>query len=163
MVKRIIVVAVLVAFGCVVWAAKQGADAIDVIVPKTVNQDIPCEDPNVVGVEPDGAPEFRVDRELRMVGAQNVMFLTVTESHGWYADYVYVRLRYEEEDADGRRRMVGTPINYLMKGYLDFGKTLEDRTTLLYYEFGDLKELGTTENWHVKVVKWRKVLAPKPE
>lgn len=164
MAKRLVALAVLASLGYVVWAVRQGADAGDAVLQEPVVRANPCEDPDVVGVKPDGAPKFHVDRELRMVGERQVMFLTITESHGWYADYVYVRLRFEETDENGKRRMVGNAISYLMKGYIDFGKTLEDHTTLLPFEFGEeLEDLGTTEDWHVKVVQWGKVLAPKRE
>lgn len=161
MAMRLVALAVLVTFGCVVWSARERANANEAVFREHIATHTPCENPDVVGMEPDGFPKFDVDRELRMVGDQHVMHIAITERHGWYADWIYVRLRYEEVDENGKRRIVGTPIDYLMKGYVDFGKTLEDNTTLLDFEFGELEELGTTENWHVKVVQWGTVLAPK--
>jgi len=137
MAMRFTLVAVLLVFGYVVWDARQRADSgVEKPGEPPPPAHHPCENPDVVGVEPEGRPDFNVDYELRKVGEQNVMFMKITESHGWYADWIYVRIRHEEMDENGKRRMVGQPINYLMK--------------------------GTTENWNVKVMKWGKVLAPKP-
>ena len=163
MAKRLVALAVLAILGYVVWSTKQSVNTEGENPAMITPVQPPYEKADVVGVEPDGNPEFQVDHELRMVGERNVMFITITESHGWYADHVYVRLRYEEENENGKRRMVGSAITYLMKGYVDFGKTLEDNTTLLSHEFGELEGFGTTENWNVKVAQWGKVLAPTPE
>lgn len=162
MAKRLAALSVFVILGYVVWTAKPSADAENGNPAEPPPNLVLCENPDVVGVRPDGAPKFHVDHELRMVGDRTVMFITITEAHGWYADYIYVRLRYEEEDENGKRRMVGNAITHLMRGYIDFGKTLEDDTTLLKHEFGELEGFGTTENWNVKVAQWDKVLAPKP-
>ena len=165
MVKRLLVVAVLGGLGIVVWMKKDGAEAGEVEMTESVavvNDPAPYFDPDVEGVEPDGAAEFNVVHELHMVGERNVMSFTVTEIHGWYADHVYVQFWFEKEDENGKRQRVGDPITFLMKGYIDFGKTLEDNTTLLNYEFPELDGFGTTENWQAIVSQSGKVLAPTP-
>lgn len=167
MAMRLLVVAVLLALGIVVWLNKEGADENEAaltndVTVETEPKQAPYFDPKVEGVEPDGSPEFNVVHELRMVGQRNVMFFTVTESHGWYADHIYVQFWYEEEDENGERHRVGDPVTILMKGYIKFGQTLEDNTTLLDYEFPELDGFGTTENWQARVTQHGQVLAPKP-
>jgi len=167
MAMRLLVVLVLIVLGVVVWMKKEGAEEgeiklAEVAQTETKDKPAPYFNPNVEGVEPDGAPEFNVVHELRMVGQQTRMFFTVTEAHGWYADHVYVEFWYEEEDENGERRRVGDPVRLMMKGYVDFGKTLEDNTTLLDYEFPELDGFGTTENWQARVNQYGKVLSPLP-
>lgn len=165
MVKRLLVVVVLGGLGVVVWMKKDGIETAEVKLaeaPPPVDAQAPYFDPDVEGVEPDGAPEFNVVHDLHMVGKRNVMSFIVTETHGWYADHIYVTFWYEEEDEDGKRQRLGDPIEFLMKGYIDFGKTLEDETTLLSYEFPELDGFGTTDDWQVIVSQSGQVFAPKP-
>ena len=165
MAKRLVAVVVLVALGILVFAKKERAETREVELTESVrtqDQQAPYFDPDVKGVEPDGPAEFNVVHELRMVGERNVMTFNVTEIHGWYADHIYVQFWYEEEDENGTRQRVGDPIPFLMKGYVDFGKTLEDHTTLLDYEFPELDGFGTTDNWQAIVSQSGKVLAPIP-
>ena len=165
MVMRLLVVVVVGGLGIMVWMKKDGAETGEIKLTEDVqteSQPAPYFDPNVQGVEPDGAAEFNVVHELHMVGERNVMSFAVTEIHGWYADHIYVDFWYEKEDRNGERQRVGDPITFLMKGYIDFGKTLEDNTTLLNYEFPELDGFGTTENWQAIVSQSGKVLAPTP-
>lgn len=160
MAGRIIAVLILAGLGFCVYSTKQQAN----IPMPGPEKDKPrgYENADAVGVKPEGEPEFHVDVELRLIGPRNVLEFTITEAHGWYADFVYVEFWYGEKDEDGEWNQVGDPVVYMCHHFLDYGATLVENTTLMDIEFPELDgEFGTTENWQARVNDWRRVLAPE--
>ncbi len=160
MAARIVAIVLVAGLGIFVWVTKHEADN-PVFVPP-VNQKDKFYDPNVEGLEPDTDPDFHVGVELRWDNQKAILDFTISESHGWYADYLYIDFWYVEEDENGELRQIGDPVTYMCHNYLPFGETLVEYTTLLDIEFDQIDDFGTTENWRARVGTWDKVLAPKP-
>ena len=161
MVTRIIILLALAALAFCAFTVRQRAsqpfpDPEDTKAPRFFKE-------GVEGVEPDVPAEFDVAVELRRVGVRDVLYFTITERHGWYADHLYVEFWYEEQDEGGEWHRVGDPLTYLCHNYLDFGATLVENTTPQFIEFKELNEdFGTSENWRAHIRNYNRVLAPKP-
>lgn len=161
MTVRIIAVAILIALGALVWLMQEQRLTPE---PETdpVAKGSPLEDPNAVGVVPDGPPQLNVEHELVYEGPRAVLHFTVTERNGWYVDHIFLKFWYTQPDAGGELHQIGDPVTYLCKGFLDFNATLTDSTTITNVEFSELDDFGTTDNWQVAVSQYGRVLAPEP-
>ncbi len=159
MAMRIVAIVIVAGLGLFVWSTKHEAE--NPVVPPKVDQTAQYTDPNVEGVEPDGPPDFNVGVELRMQGEKGILDFTITEAHGWYAEFLYIDFWYVAIDENGEERQIGDPVTYMCHHFLPFGETLEEYTSLLDLEFKELDGWGTTENWRAMVSKHGKVLAPE--
>ena len=163
MAKRIAAVVILAASAVMVLQYRKGRDVRPPGPEGTKAAQHSKEGIEKEGIEPGGPPEFDVQVELGRAGPRQVLYLTITERHGWYADHVYVSFWYREQDEQGQWRRVGDEVWFLCRRYLDFGATLVEETTLLDFDFPDLDDYGTTENWQARVRGWGRVLSPKPD
>ena len=164
MVKGILALLVIGGLGFFAYTMNQEPAEIEADLPDPTGNTKPpeYEKQDVAGVEPDGEPDFNVDAELTFDGLRPVLTFSITEKHGWYADYVYIDFWYVQEDENGELQQLGDPVRYMCHHYLDFGATLVENTTPMHIEFPEIPEdLGKSENWKASVGDYGRVLAPE--
>jgi hypothetical protein len=159
---RVVAVLVVLGLGGYVYMTSQKVNNPE--TAPVVDQGDKFIDPNITCCEPDSPPKFNVDLELTYEGKNDdkaVLHFFITEEHGWYADHIYVQFWHVQQE-DGEWFQVGEPIRYFCHKFLPFGETLEERTTPHGWEFPDLEDWGTSENWRARVVEWNNVYMPEP-
>ncbi|MEE9295211.1 MAG: hypothetical protein V3W34_09670 [Phycisphaerae bacterium] len=161
MAMRVVALAILAALGAFVWYTQHRVEHPD--LPKEVDQSPKYYDPEVEGVEPDAPPDIHVDVDVERQGEKAKIIFTVSETHGWYVDHIFIDFWYVEKDENGELKQIGRPLRFLLHQYLPFGGTITDYTTPQSHEFPEIDDFGTTENWQARAVSWGKVLAPEPE
>ncbi|HUU85831.1 MAG TPA: hypothetical protein VM243_20225 [Phycisphaerae bacterium] len=144
-----------------------GGAGTDVGVPPNVNSvGGPYDPAHIDGIETDEQPEFNVAVEARLEGTHPVLEFSITETHGWAVTHLYIEASHgftnEETGEWEPNSALRNPPRLLCKGYVEFGKTLVDKTTLTTIEMMQIDhELGTSENWRARVYKWGRVYQPR--
>ena len=158
MAMRLTAMAIIAMLGVYVFWTKQKVDNPD--LPVTVDGSPKFFDPDVEGVVPDTDPDLHVDVHVEREGEKAKIFFTVSESHGWYVDHLYIDFWYVEKDDSGEMKQIGRRLKYMCHNYLPFGETITEYTTPQSHEFPEIDDFGTTENWQAAAAEWGKVLAP---
>jgi hypothetical protein len=103
------------------------------------------------GVPPTSPPEFSCSIEIAKEGGQEVAYLTVRETHGWYVRHLFVDFWHTSLDPETGERVIDT-LNqkkgaHLLNLPLQFGETRTERVVIWPENDHPGTELGTTEDW----------------
>jgi hypothetical protein len=113
------------------------------------------------GVPPEGDPEFECSIEITREGNQNIMYMSVREIHGWWAENLYVNFWHRSQDPDtGEWERDTRVISHLLRQPVPFNDTYTDRVVIVDTDHEGV-EVGTSENWECEVERWDRALAPR--
>ncbi|MCK4660517.1 MAG: hypothetical protein KAV82_13425 [Phycisphaerae bacterium] len=157
----ILILIIVVAAGAVVYLVKTQPSQESVVpdvnaVKPPDDQSVPYVDADLSkkGVPAPGKPKFDVKVELKVdAKGRNRFHFTISEEHGWAANALVVELRHiglPEKTGKGMkadRRLTLTCTTEPLR----FDSDLHHTVTVASYEFPELDNFGTSENWLAEV------------
>lgn len=164
--KPLVIVLVLVLAGLGAWKVLAPATDTRAVQPVSGPRGESGDMAAIIGgVETDEEPEFDVQLEAMMEGNRSVLDFTITETHGWAAKGVLVRIWHKIKDPETGEWIEDPDFEtnpFVCNKPLQLGKPLIYRTVLADAELNQLPDrlMGSSEEWGAEIVGDRGIFKP---